>query len=119
MNTNIFSFVVKHHSGIDICSNKANLKEHQRSVWNVLELSDYLLYLSVNLWLLMFIYIIYMFIQSHGVKCYQGQVFSDICDVMGQNQSHVAKHETAQLCILYENVKICPFFVFNKKEIFV
>ena len=38
---------------------------------------------------------------------------------MGQNQSNVAKHETAQLCILYENVKICPFFVFNKKEIFV
>ena len=38
---------------------------------------------------------------------------------MGQNQSHVAKHETVQLCILSENVKICPFFVFNKKEIFV
>ena len=42
----------------------------------------------------------------------------DICDVMGQNQSHVAKHETAQICILSENVKICPFSVFNKNEIF-
>ena len=42
-----------------------------------------------------------------------------ICDVMGQNQSHVAKHETAQFCILSENVKICPFFVLIKKEIFV
>ena len=41
------------------------------------------------------------------------------CDVMGQNQSHVAKHETAQICILSENIKICPFFVFIKNEIFV
>ena len=38
---------------------------------------------------------------------------------MGQNQSHVAKHEKAEICILNEDVKICPFFVFNKKEIFV
>ena len=29
-----------------------------------------------------------------------------ICGIMGQNQSHVAKHETAQICILSENVKI-------------
>ena len=43
----------------------------------------------------------------------------DKCDVMGQNQSHVGKHETAQICILSENVKICPFFVFNKNETFV
>ena len=42
-----------------------------------------------------------------------------ICDVMGQNQSHVAKYETVQICILSENVKICPFFVFNKNKIFV
>ena len=42
-----------------------------------------------------------------------------ICDVMGQNQSHVAKHETAQNCILSENVKIYPFLVFMKNEIFV
>ena len=33
---------------------------------------------------------------------------------MGQNQSHVAEHETAVICILTENVKICPFFVFIK-----
>ena len=45
--------------------------------------------------------------------------FMIICDIKGQNQSHVAKHETAQICILSENVKICPFFVFNKNEIFV
>ena len=38
---------------------------------------------------------------------------------MGQNQSHFAKHETAQTCILSENVKICPFFVFIINEIFV
>ena len=38
---------------------------------------------------------------------------------MGQNQSHVAKHEIAQICILSEDVKICPLFVFNKKEILV
>ena len=42
-----------------------------------------------------------------------------ICDVMEQNQSHVAKHETAQNCILSENVKIYPFFIFIKNEIFV
>ena len=42
-----------------------------------------------------------------------------ICDVMGQNQSHVAKHETSKICILSENVKICPIFVFIKNEIFV
>ena len=40
------------------------------------------------------------------------------CDVMGQNQSHVVKNETAQTCILSENVKICPFFSI-KNEIFV
>ena len=38
------------------------------------------------------------------------------CDVMGQNQSHVAKHETAQICILSENVKICQFFCFHQKR---
>ena len=38
---------------------------------------------------------------------------------MGHNQSHVAKYETAQICILSENVKIYPFFVSIKKEIFV
>ena len=38
---------------------------------------------------------------------------------MGQNQSPVAKKETAQICILSENVKVCPFFVFIKNEIFV
>ena len=42
-----------------------------------------------------------------------------ICDVMGQNQSHVAKHKMAEICILSENVKICPFFVFIKNKIFV
>ena len=28
---------------------------------------------------------------------------------MGQNQSHVAKCKRAEICILSENVKICPF----------
>ena len=42
-----------------------------------------------------------------------------ICDVMGQNQSHVAKHKMAEICIFSENVKICPFFVFIKNKIFV
>ena len=32
------------------------------------------------------------------------------CDVMGQNKSHVAKHKMAEICILTENVKICPCF---------
>ena len=41
------------------------------------------------------------------------------CDVMGQNQSHVAKHKMAEICIFPENVKICPFFVFIKNKIFV
>ena len=42
-----------------------------------------------------------------------------ICDVMGQNQSHVAKHKMAEICIFCENVKICPFFVFINNKIFV
>ena len=42
-----------------------------------------------------------------------------LCDVMGQNQSHVAKHKMAEICIFSENVKICPFFVFIKNKIFV
>ena len=29
------------------------------------------------------------------------------CDVMGQNQSHVAKRKRAEICILSENVKLC------------
>ena len=43
------------------------------------------------------------------------------CDVMGQNQSHVAQHKRAEICILSENVKICPYFVFlkNKNKIFL
>ena len=40
-------------------------------------------------------------------------------DVMGQDQSHVAKHKMAEICILSENVKICPFLVFIKNKIFV
>ena len=43
----------------------------------------------------------------------------DKCDIMGQNQSHVAKHKMAEICIFSENVKICPFFVFIKNKIFV
>ena len=31
---------------------------------------------------------------------------------MGQNQSYVRKHESAEICILSANVKICLFFVF-------
>ena len=40
------------------------------------------------------------------------------CDIMGQNQSHVAKHKRAEICIS-ENVKLCSFFVFIKNKIFV
>ena len=40
---------------------------------------------------------------------------------MGQNQSHIAKRETAQICILSENTKIhvhvCSFFVSIKNKI--
>ena len=46
-------------------------------IW-ILELPDYLLYPSVNLCLLMFIHITDMLIQSHGVKFYEGQGFSEI-----------------------------------------
>ena len=49
-------------------------------------------------------------------RCISGHV---ICDVMGQNQSHVAKHKMAAICIFSKNVKICPFFVFIKNKIFV
>ena len=35
---------------------------------------------------------------------------------MGQNQTLVAKHETAQIGIVSENVKIGPFFVFIKTK---
>ena len=42
-----------------------------------------------------------------------------ICDVMAQNQSHVAKHKRAEICILSENVKLYPFFVFIKNKIFM
>ena len=38
---------------------------------------------------------------------------------MGQNQSHVEQHKRAEICILFENVKICPFCVFIKNKIFV
>ena len=78
MTEKIFSFVEKHLTQVDICSNKANLKEHQRSVWNVLQLSDYLLFPSGNLWLLMFIHIIYTLIQRHGAERYPGKVFSEM-----------------------------------------
>ena len=46
-------------------------------------------------------------------------LFMHKCDVMVQNQSHVAKHKMAEICIFSENVKICPFFVFIKNKIFV
>ena len=35
---------------------------------------------------------------------------------MGQNQSHVAKYETAQICILSENVKYVHFLFPSKKK---
>ena len=35
---------------------------------------------------------------------------------MGQNQSHVAKHKMAEICIFSENVKICPFSCFHQKQ---
>ena len=38
-------------------------------------------------------------------------------DVMGQNQSQIAQYKIAEICILSENVKICPFFVFIKNKI--
>ena len=31
-------------------------------------------------------------------------------EVIGQNQSHVAKRKMAEICIFSENVKICQFF---------
>ena len=37
-----------------------------------------------------------------------------IWDILGQNQSHVAKYKMAEIYILTENVKICPFFVLSK-----
>ena len=54
-----------------------------------------------------------------GIRFSENKCLDLICDVMGQNQSHVAKHETAQICILSENVKICPFLVSIKNEIFL
>ena len=42
-----------------------------------------------------------------------------ICDIMGQNQSHVAKYKRAEIYILSENVKICQFIVFIKNKMFV
>ena len=39
-----------------------------------------------------------------------------ICDVMGQNQSHVAIHKMTEISIFSENVKICPFFLFHQKQ---
>ena len=38
---------------------------------------------------------------------------------MGQNQSHAAKDKTAEIYILSENVKICPFLVLIKNKIHV
>ena len=37
---------------------------------------------------------------------------------MGQNQSHVAKHKMAEICIFSKNVKIpvCPIFCFHQKQ---
>ena len=71
----------------------------------------------------------YLVVHITGMHFRQGMLFEVvqhlskykklICDIIGQNQSHVAKHEAAQICILSEDVKICQFFVFNKKEIFV
>ena len=40
-------------------------------------------------------------------------------DVMGQNQSHVARNERAEIShfILSENVKVVNFFVFTKNQV--
>ena len=46
-------------------------------------------------------------------------LFTNKCDVMGQNQSHVAKQKRVNICILSENVKVCQFFGFIKNKIFV
>ena len=35
---------------------------------------------------------------------------------MGQNQSHVAKHKMAEICIFSENVNICPFLLSSKTK---
>ena len=45
-----------------------------------------------------------------------GQLRLPKCDVMGQNQSHVAKHKMAEFCFFSENVKVCPSFVFIKTK---
>ena len=39
-----------------------------------------------------------------------------ICDVILQNQSQVAKHKRAEICILSENVKLCPFLFSSKTK---
>ena len=60
------------------------------------------------------------------IKIYYHYVFNAIlvlimvlckCDVMGQNQSHVAKHKMAEICIFSENVKKCPFLFSSKKKL--
>ena len=43
-------------------------------------------------------------------------LFLMICDVMGQNQSHVAKHKMAEICIFSENVKNMSIFCFHQKQ---
>ena len=68
----------------------------------------------------MFYIIVSIIVNKHNnVFYYHTGAQLSLCDIIGKNQSHVAKHETAQICILSKNVKMCPFFVFIKKEIFV
>ena len=42
------------------------------------------------------------------IKIRPSDIFVMFC-AMGQNKSHAAKHERAEICILSENVKICHF----------
>ena len=60
-----------------------------------------------------------MYLQCYLPRMDKQDILQSICDVMGQNQSHVTKHEMAEICIFSENVKIYPFFVFTKNKIFV
>ena len=85
--------------------------------YNCLEVSLLLLQ-GVTLWLL-FITIYAGYHYTVIKRTFNNNYIITICDVMAQNQSHVAKHKRAEICILSENVKLYPFFIFIKNKIFM
>ena len=74
-----------------------------------------LLLQGVTLWLL-FITIYAGYHYTVIKRTFNNNYIITICDVMARNQSHVAKHKRAEICILSENVKLYPFFVFIKTK---